>query len=167
MADNETIITVGATEKDSYGNLWVTPQGGGDRIKIATKRENLHSLFQQGRAVILHWETYMNKPYVSDAKLVEGELPLPQKPIQPAPVEGEPSEEELGHLVKEAKKIGAEVIGDSRQISIERQSARKDAVEIECALIQSGVVIINGKYPAERIEKILERAEKFYQFGKY
>ena len=87
---DDTIITVGVTEKDGYGNLWVTPQGGGDRIKIAQKREHLHELFEQGKAVRLHWETYMNKPYVSDAKLVEGELPEPQEPIQPKPVEGEP-----------------------------------------------------------------------------
>jgi hypothetical protein len=79
MNQNDTIIVVGVTETDGYGNLWVTPQGGGDKVKIAKKRENLHSLFQQGKAVLLHWETYMNKTYVSDAKLVGGELPPPVK----------------------------------------------------------------------------------------
>lgn len=80
---NDTIIVVGVTEKDGYGNLWVTPQGDGDRVKIAAKRANLHPLFEQGKAVILHWEKYMNKPYVADAKLVEGELPPPTKPEEP------------------------------------------------------------------------------------
>jgi len=78
----DTIIVVGVTEMDSYGSLWVTPQGGGDRIKIAGKRERLHPLFEQGKAVLLHWETYMNKPYVADAKPVEGELPPPSEPIE-------------------------------------------------------------------------------------
>ena len=68
----DTVIKVGTTELDGYGNLMVTPSGGGDRIKIAQKRSHLHHLFGQGDSLILHWETYMNKPYVADAKLVEG-----------------------------------------------------------------------------------------------
>ena len=80
MDKNDTIIVVGATSLDGYGNLFVTPQGGGDKIKIAAKRANLHPLFEQGRAVMCHWETYMDKPYVADAKAVEGELPPPVKP---------------------------------------------------------------------------------------
>jgi hypothetical protein len=90
MNQNDTIIVVGVTETDGYGNLWVTPQGGGDKVKIAKKRENLHSLFQQGKAVLLHWETYMNKTYVSDAKLVEGELPPPTAPQEPPLQQDEP-----------------------------------------------------------------------------
>ena len=84
MEKSDTIIVVGVTEKDGYGNLWVTPKGDGDRVKIGVKREGLHHLFEQGKAIILHWETYMNKPYVADAKLVEGELPQPEKPTPQA-----------------------------------------------------------------------------------
>ena len=80
MTENFTVIVVGKTEVDQYGNLLVTPQGGGDKIKIAAKRSNLHPLFQQGRAIKLDWQTYMNKPYVADAVAVEGELPPPTKP---------------------------------------------------------------------------------------
>lgn len=87
MTDNDTVIVVGVTRIDEYGNLWVTPQGGGDEVKIAKKREKLHPLFQQGVAVLCHWETYMNKPYISDAKLVEGELPPPVTP-ETVPVPG-------------------------------------------------------------------------------
>ena len=75
MADKDTIIMVGVTELDGYNNLWVTPQGGGDKIKIGAKRKYLHPIFEQGKAVMLHWETYKDKTYVSDAKLVAGELP--------------------------------------------------------------------------------------------
>lgn len=73
----DTIIVVAVTRKDEFGNMWVTPKGDGEEIKIAAKRSQLHKLFEQGKAVLLHWETYMNKPYVSGAKLVEGELPEP------------------------------------------------------------------------------------------
>jgi len=104
MAD--PIITVGVTETDSYGNLWVTPKGGGDKVKIAAKRKQLHPLFQQGKAVILHYETYMDKPYVSDAKLVAGELPPPVEPQDPEPHKDEPGVEkyapqEIGMWMKE------------------------------------------------------------------
>lgn len=84
MENNSTIIVVGVTETDGYGNLWVTPAGGGDKVKIGEKRSQLHPLFEQGKAVMLHWETYRNRPYVANAKLVEGELPPPVKPILPA-----------------------------------------------------------------------------------
>ncbi len=77
---NDTVIVVGVTRVDGYNNLWVTPAGGGEEIKVGAKRGNLHSLFQQGKAIMLHWETYKNISYVSDAKLVEGELPSPTKP---------------------------------------------------------------------------------------
>lgn len=80
MDKNDTVIVVGVTETDEYGNLWVTPAGDGDKVKIAAKRNKLHPLFEQGKAVMLHWETYMNKPYISDAKPVEGELPDAIKP---------------------------------------------------------------------------------------
>lgn len=84
---NDTVIVIGVTRVDEYNNLWVTPKGGGNEVKISVKRAGLHPLFQQGKAVMLHWETYKNIPYVSDAKLVEGELPEAQKlespPLQP------------------------------------------------------------------------------------
>ena len=109
MADKDTIIVVGVTREDEYGNLWITPAGGGDEVKIAGKRKQLHPLFQQGKAVMLHWETYMNRPYVSDAKLVEGELPAPTKPeILPEhqaeidkALKGKPAPQELGMWWKE------------------------------------------------------------------
>lgn len=78
--DNDTVIVVGVTREDEYGNLMVTPKGGGEEIRIGSKRSQLHPLFQQGVAVMLHWETYKGRPYVADAKLVEGELPPPTAP---------------------------------------------------------------------------------------
>jgi len=91
----ETVIVVGVTREDGYGNLWVTPAGGGEEVKIGEKRSQLHPLFEQGKAVMLHWETYKNRPYVSDAKAVEGELPGPQ-----------PS----GEMLEEHKEVIAEVV---------------------------------------------------------
>ena len=103
---NTTIIVVGVTETDEWGNLWVTPKGGGDKVKVAKKREHLHELFQQGRAVMLIWQTYQNIPYVADAKLVEGELPPPtnsEDTSQPAPkpVKSAPVPQEIGMFWKE------------------------------------------------------------------
>ena len=112
MADLPVVV-VGTTEKDEYGNLWVTPKGGGDRIKIAKKREGLHPLFQQGVAVMLKWQTYQDHPYVADAKLVAGELQPAQEPtilpkdekiIEEARKEAtkkEPSGQETGMWFKE------------------------------------------------------------------
>ena len=93
--EKDTVIAVGHTEEDGWGNLWVTPQGGGDKVKIAKKRSNLHPLFEQGKAVLLHWEVYMDKPYVSNAELVTGNLPQATKPIEPTPHPDEPKPEEL------------------------------------------------------------------------
>lgn len=90
MDKNDTIIVVGVTELDGYNNLWVTPQGGGDKIKIGAKREHLHPIFEQGKAVLLHWETYKGKTYVADAKPVEGELPPARESQMPAPHKDEP-----------------------------------------------------------------------------
>ncbi len=108
MADKDTIIVVGVTRVDSYNNLWVTPAGGGDEVKIGEKRAGLHPLFQQGKAVMLHWETYKNKAYVADAKAVEGELPDPTKPDSPPlqigedpPKKAPPAPQELGMWWKE------------------------------------------------------------------
>lgn len=73
--DTDTIIVVATTRIDGSGNLWVAPKGDGDEVKIAAKRSNLHPLFQQGKAILLDWQTYLGKSYVANAKLVEGELP--------------------------------------------------------------------------------------------
>ncbi len=86
MAQDNTVIVVGVTRTDTYGNLWVTPKGGGDEVKIGSKRSQLHELFEQDKAIMLHWETYKGKAYVSDAKLVEGELPAPQPQGKALPV---------------------------------------------------------------------------------
>jgi len=101
---NDTIIVVGVTRMDGYGNMFITPKGGGDEVKVGSKRSRLHEMFQQDRAVMLHWETYKNIPYVADAKLVEGELPPPKKPVGPPLQQGEEPP-----IVTEAKKMGAKV----------------------------------------------------------
>ena len=99
----DTIIVVGTTETDQYGNLKVTCKDG-NQIRVNKKHENLHHLFEQGKAVILHWETYQGKTYVADAKWVEGELPPPTEP-QPIPTSNrEPIKQQF----------------DSRQDSIEK-----------------------------------------------
>ncbi len=129
MADKDTIIVVGVTREDEYGNLWVTPAGGGDEVKIGEKRSQLHELFEQGKAVMLHWETYRNRAYVSDARLVEGELLESVKPDGPPPQPGEdqpkvkPAPQEIGMWWKE---LGNR-IGDG---SIERDYPNK-AVKIK------------------------------------
>ena len=112
MADNQTVVVVGTTETDEYGNLWVTPKGGGDRIKIAAKRSGLHPIFEQGKAIMLKWQTYQEHPYVADAKPVAGELQPPtdatilaehHEVIQEAleAVKKEPSGQEVGLWWKE------------------------------------------------------------------
>jgi len=125
MADKETIIVVGVTREDEYNNLWVTPKGGGDEVKIGEKRSQLHPLFQQGKAVMLHWEIYKGKTYVADAKAVEGELPEPQKSDDPPLQQDEPTPEQLKPF-------------DPTRKSIERQKSL-DVAERWCSLkVQSG-----------------------------
>ena len=116
--ERDTIIIVGVTRKDGFNNLWVTPASGGNEVKIGVKREHLHDLFQQGKAVMLHWETYKNKPYVSDAKPVEGELPPPQPSDRVLP--------EHQRVIDEAKRGIAPL---SRGASIEAQVAIKEIGE--------------------------------------
>ena len=89
MAEQDTVIVVATTEIDEYGNLIVTDKGGG-KTKIGKKREYLFPIFQQGKAVLLHWETYMNRPYVANAKLAAGELP--QATLKPDTGESTPKE---------------------------------------------------------------------------
>ena len=94
----DTIIKVGVARQDEYGNLFVTPEGGGKEVKISEKRKNLHPLFQQGNTVSLHWEVFKNVPYVKDAKQIVGE-PAPNKidtgktpvPLQREPFISDPS----------------------------------------------------------------------------
>ena len=80
VMDN-TIITVESTKLDGYGNLMVTPKGGGKDIRIGAKRPQLFAFFSEGAAVELIWDNFKDKDYVSDAKLVEGSLPAPKQPM--------------------------------------------------------------------------------------
>ena len=119
MSEKDTVITVGITRKDEYGNLWVTPSGGGEEVKIGAKRKQLHDLFEQGKAIMLHWETYMDKPYVFDAKLVEGELPQPPKHTptsRPAPQEIGMWWKEVGELYRTNKLM--ELFGKKNAIDV-------------------------------------------------
>ena len=90
MNTPDTIIKVALTRTDEYGNLWVTPAGGGVEVKIGEKRNSLFPLFQQGNTVSLHWETYKDKPYVKDAKQIVGEPAQPAKLPVPQPAQREP-----------------------------------------------------------------------------
>lgn len=107
---NDTVVVVGVTRTDEWNNLWITPAGGGDEVKVSAKRAGLHPLFQQGKAVMLHWETYKNVPYVSDAKSVEGNLPEAEKLESPPLQSGEeaveipktaPAPQAVGMITKE------------------------------------------------------------------
>lgn len=89
----KTIITVEHTELDGYGNLTVTTKAGGEPIKIGEKRSHLHPLFEPGVAIELDWQTFNNRKYVADARLVEGELPPPVKPSMGGS-EGDPPKQE-------------------------------------------------------------------------
>jgi len=159
MANKDTIIVVGQVRQDEYNNIWVTPKGGGDEVKIAAKRSQLHKLFEQGKAVMLHWETYKGKNYVADAKPVEGELPPPHKPESPSLQEGEEPP-----IVTEAKKMGATVTGTeprykadpAKTQSIERQKALAEAVSWCGYKVQAGVEI--------KTEDVIKVAEKFLGF---
>ena len=163
MDEQDTIIVVGHTEVDSFGNLWVTPQGGGERIKIAKKRENLHPIFQQGQAVLLSWQTYMNKPYVADAKPVSGELPPTQElkvqkqallTTQDLFPEHQKEIERARQVVKSARVPSGDTSGKykadpAKTDSIERQVAIKLACEIA---------------PTEPLEHIFEKANRIYKW---
>jgi len=133
---NDTVVVVGQVRTDEYNNLWVTPQGGGDEIKIAQKRENLHPLFEQGKAVMLHWETYKNIPYVSGAKLVEGELPPPTTSDKVLPEHQDEIDEAKASVpVATTSKYKAD---PTKTKSIERQQALIQAVSWCIAQLQAG-----------------------------
>lgn len=153
----DTIIVVGATRMDGYGNLWVTPKGGGDDVKVGVKRVNLHPIFQQGKAVMCHWEVYMNKPYVADAKLVEGELP--HTPSEPTP-EGvqEAYEKSRKDLEKMSKGDWDEKDRRTRK-SIERQTALNVAVEIVKLNPPTEKVTEKVLATAKRLEEYLEKGD--------
>lgn len=108
----DTVIVVGKTEVDGWGNLWITPKDKGDRVKIAKKREKLHPLFEQGKAVLLHWEVYMDKPYVANAELVTGNLPEPTKPIEPPLHPDEPKPEELHKIAPQETGMWYKEVGE-------------------------------------------------------
>lgn len=148
---SEPVIIVGHTELDGYGNMWVTPQGGGEKIKIAKKREGLFPLFQQGAAVMLDWQTYMNKPYVADAKPVEGALPPPTEPgmlpEHKKPVEAVVNPKTTPRPDSSPSRNGS---FNERSRSIERQVAAKIAFE--------------NAMESDDINKILERAETIYNW---
>ncbi len=77
------IVTVGHTELNQYGDMSVSAkdENGNDiNFKVAVKRKQLHSMFQQGQAVILDWQTFKDKDYVADASPVASELPPVKKP---------------------------------------------------------------------------------------
>jgi len=143
MADKDTMVVVGVTRMDGYGNMFVTPAGGGDEVKIGSKRAHLHDMFEQGRAIMLHWETYRNIPYVSDAKPVEGELPPSVKPVSP-PLQ--PGEEPL---VKEAVKLGARVV------SVDNVKNRAVAISYSKDLVCASII---------KIDQLRAYADKFLEY---
>lgn len=105
----DTVIVIATTQQDQYGNLIVTDKAG-NKIKIGEKRSQLHGLFQQGKAIRLHWEVYKNKQYVADATLVEGELPEPTTPYvtetKAAPQEIGMWWKEMGEMLRTAPPAG-------------------------------------------------------------
>lgn len=147
MAD--TTIKVGVTELDQYGNLFVTPTGGGDRIKIGVKRKELHPLFTQGATILLHWETYMNKPYVAGAELVE-----------------KPAQED--HLVEEAIKLGAkETSGGTTVVKEEAgEPITRDPHNRSYALSYAKDVTVAkiGKGLETSADKTIEIAKRFNRY---
>ena len=105
---DNTIITVESTTIDSYGNMMVTPKGGGKDIRIGVKRKQLFAFFSDGVAVELIWSKFNDNDYVSDAKLVAEGLPAPKQPIETeamkAPLEPShqpPAPQAVGMLTKE------------------------------------------------------------------
>lgn len=128
----ETTITVGPTSIDDYNNLWVAPTDGSSKIKIGEKRSHLHELFQMGNIVQLTWDSYKNKDYVANAEIVTGTT--------------EPT------VVKEAKKMGAEVI-NSKDASIARAVAFKGAIDLATSgLIEVKAIGVYSKRYAPWLE---------------
>ena len=125
----KTIIIVARTEVDGFGNLQVTDKEG-NVIKIAQKREKLFPLFEQGKAVELDWQTYMNKDYVADARPVAGNLPESTEP----PTDSTPPKAHTPPPRTEQ----TEAKVDATRKSIERQTSLKCATEWSIAQLQAG-----------------------------
>ena len=120
---DNTIITVESAKVDSYGNLMVTPKGGGNDIRIGVKRKQLFSFFSDGAAVELIWDSFKNKDYVADVRLVGESLPAPKQPIQTGAMKKEPT-----NTSEMTKGDWSEKDRITRQ-SIQRQTSLKASVE--------------------------------------
>jgi len=148
IIESKTIVVDFANLND-YGDLIVTDKEGQD-YKVAKKREHLHSLFTEDRAITLHFAKYMDKRYVADASIPE--LPPPTKPKTP---DDYPDKEVTStatavkstadvvtdkYIPKEVKrdtgKNGAFSFPDERTRDIHRQVALKCATE----LITHGII---------------------------
>ena len=145
----DTIIVVGVTREDSYGNLWVTPKGGGDEVKIGVKRKQLHELFEQGKAILLHYETYKNIPYVADAKPVEGELPPPTKP-------GEPLPEQQAHIDEALESVKPKLSDKDMQIF------RSVGIKGACLLVANDKIGIEdmGRWADRMVSYVIHGTKK-------
>ncbi len=82
----DTNIVVASTRMDDFGSQFITSTDG-DEYKIGEKRAHLHSLAQVGTPLILKWDNYKNKDYVSDV-LVNASSPQPNPAalVTPRPV---------------------------------------------------------------------------------
>ena len=82
----DTNIVVQSTRMDDYGSQFITSTDG-DEYKIGEKRAHLHSLAQPGTPLILKWDNYKNKDYVSDVLVnASSPQPNPAAPVTPRPV---------------------------------------------------------------------------------
>ncbi len=76
----DTKIVVASTKMDTFGNQFITATDG-QEYKIGVKRDHLHPLAQTGVPLILKWDNFMDKDYVSDV-LQDASAPQPN-PIAP------------------------------------------------------------------------------------
>ena len=149
MAD--TIIKVALTRTDEYGNLWVTPAGGGAEVKIGEKRKTLFPLFQQGNTLSLHWETYKDKPYVKDAKQIVGE-PVPTK----TNLETTPVPQQQG---KSPETVAMEIDGKFRDTALMQAcEMEKTRYEAEDITIEEVLVVADKCYAWLKGEKTVTKA---------
>jgi len=98
----EEIILVDRTENDNYGNLVVTGKDGKE-IRINSKHEPIHSVFQPGVAVKVGYGSYMNREYIHTA--VQVVLPPPREPGKPLPEQ----QAEIDKVVDRVEKAGGKV----------------------------------------------------------
>lgn len=89
-------ITVAHAQQNQYGDLIVKTKAGNE-LKVGKKRQHLFDVFQPGAEVVVGFSSYMNKEYVNEAtqaaQVVATDTPIVKE-----------------YLVKEAVKMGAEVI---------------------------------------------------------